>query len=64
MEDEKFRPGVDFICYMPRLKGAEAIPTLTPKTYRESCSALCSHHWKPPPAPIVIPPPPPDPATS
>lgn len=48
---------------MPRLQGVEAIPTLTPTRFRDSCSANCSHSWKPKPPPPVPTPPPPDPAT-
>jgi len=63
MENEnfKFRPGLEYNCYLPRLSGADAIPTLTPKKYRQSCSALCSHSWKPREAPRIPTPPPPDP---
>ena len=63
MENEnfKFRPGLEYNCYLPRLSGAEAIPTLTPKKYRGSCSSRCSHPWKPREPPRIPTPPPPDP---
>ena len=49
--DYEFRPGCEYICYLPRLKGAAAIPTLTLRNFRESCSANCVHPWKPKPPP-------------
>ena len=59
--DYEFRPGCDYICYLPRLKGAAAIPTLTLRNFRESCSANCVHPWKPKPPPPKPPTPPVDP---
>merc|ERR1711970_1105725 len=59
--DYEFRPGCEYICYLPRLKGAAAIPTLTLRNFRESCSANCVHPWKPKPPPPKPPTPPVDP---
>lgn len=59
--DYEFRPGCEYNCYLPRLQGAAAIPTLTNVKFRSACSPNCVHFWKPKPPPPTPPPPPVDP---
>jgi len=56
--DYEFRPGCEYNCYLPRLTGAAAIPTLTTTKFRSACSPNCVHFWKPKPPPPTPPPPP------
>lgn len=56
--DYEFRPGCEYNCYLPRLTGAAAIPTLTTAKFRSACSPNCVHFWKPKPPPPTPPPPP------
>jgi len=59
--DYEYRPGCEYNCYLPRLTGAAAIPTLTTAKFRSACSPNCVHFWKPKPPPPTPPPPPVDP---